>query len=97
MPLYEYECPGCQNTFEVIAKISDGTNINHCPNCGAQGYRLLSSFSWKHQTSSLEQFKHGADEKMFYAERRLSEDKSLDPGAWIEKVKAEKISKKASR
>jgi putative FmdB family regulatory protein len=42
MPLYEYKCPECGSTFEVIEKVSDKLK-KKCPKCGAVAKRLLSA------------------------------------------------------
>ena len=31
MPIYEYKCEDCGETFEVIQKISENKNKFHCP------------------------------------------------------------------
>jgi putative FmdB family regulatory protein len=42
MPLYEYQCEGCGERFEVIQKFSDPPLITH-DNCGGIVHRLLSA------------------------------------------------------
>ena len=41
MPIYEYKCRGCGETFEVIQKFSDAPLTVH-ENCGGKVDRLLS-------------------------------------------------------
>ena len=41
MPLYEYRCLSCNETFEVRQKFSDEPGATHA-DCGGQGKRLLS-------------------------------------------------------
>jgi putative FmdB family regulatory protein len=41
MPIYEYKCRGCGETFEVIQKFSDAPLTVH-ENCGGKIDRLLS-------------------------------------------------------
>jgi len=41
MPLYEYRCLNCNETFEVRQKFSDEPVATH--SCGGQGQRLLSA------------------------------------------------------
>ncbi len=44
MPLYEYRCNECGNTFEVLV-FSEDEDIK-CPNCGSKNVeKLISSFS----------------------------------------------------
>ena len=33
MPLYEYECNRCGETFELIVPISEKDNAKECPQC----------------------------------------------------------------
>jgi putative FmdB family regulatory protein len=42
MPLYEYRCLKCEETFEVRQKFSDEPVANH-PVCGGEGRRMLST------------------------------------------------------
>lgn len=42
MPLYEYKCEGCGETFEVIQKFSDEPLTVH-EKCGGPVHRLLSA------------------------------------------------------
>jgi putative FmdB family regulatory protein len=41
MPLYEYQCEGCDERFEVMQKFSDQPLTTH-PKCGGPVHRLLS-------------------------------------------------------
>lgn len=93
MPLYEYFCDNCQDTFEVIDKIDTFEENPPCPLCSMPGHRVFSSFSYKNQELGRAKFREEADERMYYAEKRLAEDKSLDPENWIKKVQAENAAK----
>jgi len=42
MPLYEYECQACGERAELLQKVSD-TSQSHCPKCGTEMKRLISS------------------------------------------------------
>jgi putative FmdB family regulatory protein len=42
MPFYEYECPHCRQTSEVLQKISDPP-LKKCTNCGKSGLKRLIS------------------------------------------------------
>jgi putative FmdB family regulatory protein len=42
MPFYEYECPSCKHTEEVLQKITDKA-IGTCPSCGKRGLKRLVS------------------------------------------------------
>lgn len=41
MPLYEYRCQGCGQTFEVIQKFADAPLVLH-EGCGGEVERLIS-------------------------------------------------------
>ena len=41
MPIYEYECPGCQTVHEVTQKMSDPPMAT-CPTCGGAVKKLIS-------------------------------------------------------
>jgi putative FmdB family regulatory protein len=42
MPLYEYQCAQCGERVEILQKISDPP-YSHCPKCGAEMKKLISS------------------------------------------------------
>ncbi len=42
MPLYEYQCAKCGERVEIIQKIS-GPPYKHCPKCGGEMRKLISS------------------------------------------------------
>lgn len=42
MPIYEYQCHQCNERHEIIQKISDAP-LTHCPKCGGDMKKLLSS------------------------------------------------------
>lgn len=73
MPLYEYKCEGCGETFEVIQKFSDEPLTVH-EKCGGAVHRLLSApaFQFKGsgwyvtdyaKSSSSSPAKHDSSEK----------------------------------
>jgi len=41
MPLYEYQCKSCNNTFELRQKFSDAP-ASSCPSCGGEVEKLIS-------------------------------------------------------
>ncbi|GFO58104.1 hypothetical protein GMST_04290 [Geomonas silvestris] len=41
MPLYEYQCKSCNNTFEMRQKFSDPP-ASSCPSCGGEVEKLIS-------------------------------------------------------
>lgn len=42
MPLYEYQCTNCNERMEILQGINDPP-YNHCPKCGGDMKKLLSS------------------------------------------------------
>jgi len=34
VPLYEYQCAGCDNRFEVLQRVGQGSEGLACPDCG---------------------------------------------------------------
>ena len=36
MPLHEYQCRNCEESFEEIISFSDADKLPACPNCGRQ-------------------------------------------------------------
>jgi len=42
MPIYEYRCQKCHQTFEVLQKLNDKP-LDRCPHCHGQLARLISS------------------------------------------------------
>ena len=47
MPIYEYECPNCQQVFELMRPFSKSAEPGQCPRCGGQGQRVVSVFASK--------------------------------------------------
>lgn len=45
MPLYEYTCQTCRNTFERLRPISQMDDDANCPDCGGASQRQLSVFA----------------------------------------------------
>lgn len=46
MPVYEYECNGCQKIFEVQQRIADAP-VSVCPECGGNVRKLISMSSFR--------------------------------------------------
>jgi putative FmdB family regulatory protein len=42
MPIYEYQCKQCNDRHEIIQRISEAP-LTHCPKCGGEMKKLLSS------------------------------------------------------
>ena len=45
MPLYEYKCDSCGQTFEQLVMHND--EQTKCPSCGGEVHRLMSPFSYE--------------------------------------------------
>ncbi|NPV42185.1 MAG: zinc ribbon domain-containing protein [Anaerolineae bacterium] len=39
MPLYEYQCKNCNESFEKIVRFSEAEQLPPCPNCGSTDTR----------------------------------------------------------
>lgn len=46
MPIYEYACPHCSETFEEWLKSDDESSAHPCPKCGQSAQRLISNTSF---------------------------------------------------
>lgn len=46
MPVYEYECTGCEKVFEVQQRIADDP-VESCPDCGKSVKKLISMSSFQ--------------------------------------------------
>ena len=46
MPVYEYECGGCDKVFEVQQRIADEP-VKVCPDCGGEVRKLISMSSFQ--------------------------------------------------
>ena len=42
MPIYEYQCKQCNERHEIIQRFSDAP-LTHCPSCGGEMKKLISS------------------------------------------------------
>ena len=47
MAVYEYLCPKCRREFEVIRPMNEADKLGICPQCGAEGQKLVSGFGSK--------------------------------------------------
>jgi putative FmdB family regulatory protein len=46
MPLYDYVCYECGNTFEKLRRMNDDDREVRCPECGSERIeRMISTFS----------------------------------------------------
>jgi putative FmdB family regulatory protein len=43
MPMYDYECPHCQERFEEMRPLAERATAP-CPRCGKEAEKVLSSF-----------------------------------------------------
>lgn len=46
MPIYEYQCPKCGETFEEWGKASESHKEEPCPKCGTPSPRIISRTSF---------------------------------------------------
>jgi putative FmdB family regulatory protein len=45
MPIYEYRCPACKASFEVMRPMSQSADKAVCPKCGQASDKALSRFA----------------------------------------------------
>jgi len=45
MPIYEYTCPNCKTTFELMRPMSQSDEKAACPKCSKPAQRAISRFS----------------------------------------------------
>jgi putative FmdB family regulatory protein len=45
MPLYEYQCQTCGNSFEKLRRMQEADRELQCPECGSGVQRLVSTFA----------------------------------------------------
>jgi len=46
MPVYEYECKGCEKVFEVQQRMADSP-LTQCPECSGEVTKLMSMSSFQ--------------------------------------------------
>jgi putative FmdB family regulatory protein len=88
MPLYEYRCDACGETFEVIQKFSD-PHTDVCRKCGKGPVHRL-------QSSPAFQFKGSGWYVTDYAQKGKSSESSTTSGASKDSSKATKTETAAS-
>ncbi len=42
MPVYEYRCPDCAATYEMLVRLFEPSDEADCPTCAGRGRKLLS-------------------------------------------------------
>ena len=45
MPIYEYHCPSCKSTFELLRPMSQSGEQASCPKCGKPAEKTVSRFA----------------------------------------------------
>jgi len=43
MPLYDFQCVVCDEQFESFLKLKDCDCVQHCPDCGGEGRKIITS------------------------------------------------------
>ncbi len=75
MPVYEYRCPTCGQTFTKLFRSIAAAGAVSCPACNAPGAeRLLSSFAY-HQSlkMQIESLDPKYEKELDWAERKANE------------------------
>ncbi len=93
MPIYEYKCEGCGETFEVIQKFADEPLTVH-EKCGGHVHRLMSapSFQFKGSGWYVTDYAKGSGSSPAHPESGKSESK----GEKSENGKSESSAKTSS-
>lgn len=61
MPLYEYECAQCKERVEILQRMSDPP-YTHCPKCGGEVRKLVSSPAIQFKGSGFYKTDYGKSE-----------------------------------
>lgn len=79
MPIYEYECLFCKNTFEITQKFDDPL-LQKCPFCDGKVKKLISNTSFVLKGSGwyLTDYASAERKKGLETEKATSEKKSTD-------------------
>ena len=88
MPIYEYQCGNCDNTLEVLQKISDDPLIQ-CPACHRQELKKLmsaASFRLKGGGWYETDFKTGDKKQLAESESAASSDSKASDAAGAAKA-----------
>ena len=80
MPIYEYQCTGCQHQFDVLQKLNDAP-VTLCPSCNKEmAIRLVSAAGFQLKGSGWYEtdFKHKGRSEKSTSTSGSSETKSVD-------------------
>ena len=83
MPTYEYECSGCERTFEVRQRISEAP-LDRCPHCRGSVRRVLTAAPFILKGSGW----HATDYPSEARKKALSEEKKATPDSGAPAPKA---------
>lgn len=54
MPLYEYRCLNCEQTFSLLQRVGASEKDTICPQCGSSAVKkLISAFAYAGSDSSV--------------------------------------------
>ena len=68
MPVYNYQCPNCQDLQEVLKPIKEFDRPEFCPNCNGQMVRKLPTLAI--HVFEPQWFEHIANEPIFIRSKR---------------------------
>lgn len=83
MPTYEYECDGCQKTFDQFQSIT-AKPIERCPSCGGHVHRLIgkgAGIIFRGSGFYQTDYRSSSYQKAADAEKRKTSGKSSGPCA----------------
>jgi len=81
MPIYEYGCPNCKESFTIIRPMSERKEETICPKCKVEAKRLISQFSSysAFAPDSASVMKDQQDEKKWRSKRWGEDFKAKNP------------------
>jgi putative FmdB family regulatory protein len=76
MPLYEYYCANCNIEFEALRPAARAQEPVACRNCGQNGERQLSTFSFKSNTFTAPKLKPATRPRRSYTAGDAAENQT---------------------
>ncbi len=93
MPIYEYECPCCQEIFEIFHKIDSDCQVA-CPKCLSPAKRLISATNFVLKGSGF--YVNDYPSKSRAEGKKAEKEGSTSPSVKTEEKKPEKKPDKKS-
>lgn len=91
MPLFEYQCTACKERAEILQRLSDPP-YSHCPKCGGEMKKLISSPAIQFKGSGFYKTDYAATSAGKSGSSEKSEGKSESKSESTSDAKTEKKS-----